>query len=904
MSNKYKFLPLLAVAYLSFSSCHSFFGSDKKNGSAEQLKHHSAYDDSTLNRKVLPVMMPYNRIIQPAGELITYGSPELENHSLDLKQIPGTNLIAIEDRYGIAIIDKDQKKLVSRWTYPNDNAYRGMMSTYSGIEVAQINGQVRIFWSAASGDIGKSIVLDAIWDGNKISIKDTFTFTPEAPAPLALPNEVAVNQENGKYYLYVVLNGNNTLVKTDIATKTTVWAAPTGVAPYGLTIVNGKAFVTNWGGDMPSDKSKAEVAGVPYGKVYTDPVTGATREGSVAVFNLADGKQIKSIPVGLHPNDIIASHSGNNLYVANSNSDAVSVINVASLKKTEDISVKINAGKQGFIGDSPNALAISPNDETLYVANGMDNAVAVINLGKQGVKSNVSGYIPTEAYPGGLAIDEGHLFVANLEGEGARVNTKEMKGGKGEATDFPDDAYNSHHQKATVSIINLPDAATLANYTNKVKDLMLNFRTELARLTPRPNQPARPMPERIGEPSVFRHVIYIIKENRTYDQVLGDLPLGNGRKELCVFGDSVTPNQHQLARSFVTLDNYYASGKCSAEGHQWTDAGMVTDYIEKNVRAWFRSYPHVQTDAMVYSKKGFIWNNAADHGKSVRIFGEASLPNIDTKLTWTDIYNNYKAGKPLIFTNVSTIARVRPMLSQTYPASDYLKITDQIRADAFIKELKEIENKPGDQFYNLSVMALSTDHTTGTRPGMPTPRAMVADNDLAVGRIIEAVSKSRFWKNTVIFVTEDDSQAGWDHVSAYRTTGFVVSPYSRMQRAVSVNYNQTCMVRSIEQILGIPPMNLMDATALPMFSCFDNKPSSYVYTAVSNKIKLDEMNPTLSSLKGKDRYYAQQSLRPEYNHVDGGNDDVLNRILWHYSKKGKEYPKKFAGKADLVDDDD
>ena len=241
------------------------------------------------------------------------------------------------------------------------------------------------------------------------------------------------------------------------------------------------------------------------------------------------------------------------------------------------------------------------------------------------------------------------------------------------------------------------------------------------------------------------------------------------------------------------------------EGHQWTDAAMVTDYVEKNVRAWFRSYPHVQYDALVYDQKGFIWNNAADHGKTVRIYGEASMPDIDESLSWTDIYKMYQKGEMPKFRNTTTISRVEPMLSQNYPASDYFKIPDQARADAFIKELKEYESLPGEQFPELSVMALSLDHTSGTRPGMPTPRAMVADNDLALGRIIEAISQSRFWENTVIFVTEDDSQAGWDHVSAYRTTGFVVSPYSQSGKVVSTNYNQTSMVRSIEQILGIPP---------------------------------------------------------------------------------------------------
>jgi hypothetical protein len=322
----------------------------------------------------------------------------------------------------------------------------------------------------------------------------------------------------------------------------------------------------------------------------------------------------------------------------------------------------------------------------------------------------------------------------------------------------------------------------------------------------------------------------------------------------------------------------------------------VTDYIEKSVRSWFRSYPHVQNDALVYDQNGFIWNDAADHGKTVKIYGEACDVHFNEHLSWTDIYNNDQQGKPFEFKNTSTISRVRPFLSQTYPGSDEHKINEQLRASAFIKELKEYENKPDDELPNLMVMALSADHTVGTRPGYPTPEAMVADNDLALGRIVEAVSKSRFWKNTAIFVTEDDSQAGWDHVSAYRTTGFVISPYSRLQTKVHKNYNQTCMVRSIEQILGIPPMNVIDATALPMFDCFSDRPNNYTYTTLKNKIPLNSLNPKLAFLRGDALHFAKLSLLPEYDHIDGGNDEVMNRILWFSAKRKKPYPALLAGK--------
>lgn len=902
MKKRY-FSVTLLIACLIIIGCKSSV-KNTKHTNTESRNSYSVYDDSTLNNTSLPVLMPYNRIINPAGTVISYGNPDLENHSLDVQLIPNTNLVVIEDRYGIAVINSDTNKVVSRWSYSDSTDYDGFMSTYSGIKITNNQNKIEIFWSAANKNSKISKVFKSTWSGTKLQIVATYDFLPQGDSPIALPNEIAISEENGKRFLYVVLNGNNTLEKIDLETKETVWSSPTGVAPYGI-VLNGKlAYVTNWAGDTPSIETNKETAGVPYGQAFINPKTGATASGSVSVFSTTDGKLVKHIAVGLHPNDIISSNNQQFLYVGNGNSDNISVIDSNTLEVVDSISIKIDNGEYGFVGDSPNALSISSDDTYLYVANGMDNAIAVVNLSKKNNKNRLKGFIPTEAYPGGITNDGENLYVTNLEGEGARINSLQMDTKDPFLKKIKKGAFNSHHQKATVSIIPIPNQDELKTYTEKVKAQMLHFRIEIAKLSPRKNQPLRPIPERIGEPSLFKHVLYIIKENRTYDQVLGDLPSGNGEKELCIFGDSITPNQHKLATDFVLMDNYYASGKSSAEGHQWTDAAMVSDYVEKNVRAWFRSYPHVQNDALVYNKKGFLWNNAADHGKTVRIYGEACEPNIDPKLSWKTIYENYKAGIPLTFNNTTTISRVAPLLSMNYPGSDELKITDQIRADAFIKELHDYEELPGDQFPELSIMALSLDHTSGTRPNTPTPRAMVADNDLALARIIEAVSKSRFWKNTVIFVTEDDSQAGWDHVSSYRTTSFIVSPYSRLKKTVSTNYNQTSMVRSIEQILGIPPMNLMDATALPMFKCFDQSAFSLQpYHALPNKIPLDEMNPSLNQLKGKALTYAKQSMRPEYDHIDSGKDDVLNRILWYSSKGKKSYPFKLAGK-DVDEDDD
>jgi hypothetical protein len=240
------------------------------------------------------------------------------------------------------------------------------------------------------------------------------------------------------------------------------------------------------------------------------------------------------------------------------------------------------------------------------------------------------------------------------------------------------------------------------------------------------------------------------------------------------------------------------------------------------------------------------------------------------------------------------------LLSTTFPAYDHLAIPDVLRAQAFISELNAFDAMEGDQWPELIIMALPNDHTAGSRPGYPTPRAMVANNDLALGQIVEAITRSRFWKNTAIFVTEDDSQSGWDHVSAYRTVGLLISPYSQSQTTESTQYNQTSMVRTIEQILGLRPMNIMDATAMPMFDCFVSTPDESVYEALPNRIPLDEMNTELSALQGKALHYAKRSMEPQFDHVDGGDDQLLNRIIWFSAKGNAAYPKEFSG----VEDDD
>jgi len=610
-------------------------------------------------------VLPYGRILSPAGYQIYFGDSALENHALDCRLSPDEKWLAVEERYSIVFISTQNNVVSSVLHFRKNKELKDAMSTYSGITWYSVNGEDYVLWSCAERRGSRSFVVKASWNGSEAKIVQIFYFPAQEPAAVAIPNELLIREESGKDYLYVVLNGNNQLVKQDLETGERVWTRNTGVAPYGLSCANDKIYVTNWGGRTPLDSDR-DVAGVPWGLMRIDPSNAASREGSVSVFDPSDGKLLTEIVVGLHPNEIIASPEGNFVYITNSNSDKVSVINTATDAVSETISLRMNKEYNPFFGDSPNGIGLSGDGAVLFVANGMDNAVAQIRLGinasSKGTEegSFIEGFIPTGAYPSSVVISrKKKLYITNLEASGSTLPVKE------EGRNKP--IYNSHVKLASVSVVNLPGKKKLKTYTNTVYAVNQLSRLQTAQLPPRPGVDPKPVPDRIGEPSVFKHVLYIIRENRTYDQVLGDMPEGRGDSSLCVYGSQVTPNAHSLAREFQLMDNFMVSGKCSAEGHQWTDASIVTDYIEKNVRAWFRSYPHVQEDALVYAPSGFLWDNAKRHGKKVIIYGEAAVPVVaDKSLTWEDIYKGFLEGEELDFKNVTTLNTVEDILSPTF----------------------------------------------------------------------------------------------------------------------------------------------------------------------------------------------------------------------------------------------
>ena len=820
--------------------------------------------DYLIDRNKYLRELPYNRVIKSAGTVIRYGKENLENHAMDIANLKDSNLVVVQERYGFFIVDITKKVIIDSFRFQDYPSYSKLMTVYSGLATAIIDDKEYIVFSAAGGD--RSSIMIVEWKAGIKNI-DQIPILKKAPASNALPNQVFVKKEGSDYFIYIVLNGNNEVLKFNFKTKSIVWQQATGVAPYGLTIAKNKIFVTNWAGKKVTD-SLQSTAGVPWGLAYTDSLTGATRNGTVSIYNL-NGTFIKEISVGLHPNAIISSVNQQFVFVANGSSDEISVID--AIKNQVIRTIPVGTFGKDLQGSTPNALCLNPTGKKLYVANGLDNAIFVYDL----VNQKNEGLIPTEAYPAGLLVKNNMLIVANLESDGANVVDKNKR------------ARSIHQELASVSIIPLPNKKALQSYTAQVGMLNVANKIKQWTLPARQNITPVPVPERLGEPSVFKHVIYIIKENKTYDQVFGDMSGANGDSSLCVFGNKITPNAHALAKQYGLMDNYHASGKSSAEGHQWTDAGMVSDYVEKNIRAWFRSYPHRQEDALVYNKTGFIWNHALKFAKSVKVYGEACETVYDKKLTWTDLYKQYKNGIKPNWVNTTTIDNLRPYIHPTFPDCDNMVFSDQQRADIFLEDWDHLEKK--DSLPALMILSLPNDHSAGTSPGFPTPNAMVADNDAALGRIVEKISKSKSWEHTVIFVTQDDSQGGWDHISAYRTVGYVISAYAN-NKVIRTKYNQVSMLRTIEQILGLPPMNTMDATSRLMTECFRLDKTAKPFTALPTNIPFNEMNLPIKSLSGVAKKMALMSQNEVFNEVDGGKDNKMNKIIWYYSKGNLAYP--------------
>ncbi len=635
----------------------------------------------------------------------------------------------------------------------------------------------------------------------------------------AYPAGIAVSADGSQ--LYVAGNLADALFVVDPVAHQQLAEIPVGHLPYGVALNRSGtlAFVTNWGAR------------------------------TVSVVDIALRKAVATLETGTHPSAILASHTSDEIYLTNTDSDNLSVLDGKRAAWLREIDLRPYAG--ALVGASPNALALSPDGKTLYVANAGDNDIAVVALAPAGSTEgdSVRGLIPTGWYPSAAAVDRSGktLFVANMKGLGI--------GPVGDGVYWPSMLHG------TLSRIRVPSAMQLEGYTERV---FSNNRFD------DPPAPAtgNVVPSQAGEPSPITHVIYVLKENRTYDQILGDLEVGNGDPSLVLFGEPVTPNHHELSRRFVTFDNFYSDAEVSADGWSWSNGANANSYIQKN---WplnyadfdrpydfggFISIGYVSEEAGLPGEQPgetFLWDSLARAGVSYYNFGF------------------YMGNPPVVDESMPGLVGYTDLL---YPGWD-LSITDQARIDRWLELFRGYQQ--AGAMPRMQFVCLPNDHTSGSTPGAPSPAAMLADNDLALGRLVEAVSHSAFWPNTAIFVMEDDAQDGHDHVDGHRSIALVISPYTQTGAVDSTFYSTVSALRTMELILGAEPMSKYDALATPMSAAFVQVPNLRPYTALAPAVSLSARN-------APDAPMAQQSLAIDFSKPDRIPMTLMNEILWKNTK--------------------
>jgi len=635
-------------------------------------------------------------------------------------------------------------------------------------------------------------------------------------------------------------------------------AAPDGKTLYAIQVF-GQALSAV---DLEARKESKKV-GLP-AEPYTTVVSGDGRTVFVSIWGgsrvlMFAGDTLAplgEIAVGPHPNAMLLSKDGTRLFVACANTNAVYVIDVAARAAREQISVALYPNAP--VGSTPNALALSPDGETLLVANADNNTVAVVDIAKPGA-SEVEGWVPVGWYPTSVMFsrDGSKFFVLNGKGITSEPNVRgPQPGGIQE-----DGQYTGNMFQGTLAIVPTPDRAALAAMTRRV--LALTPYKEATRLAPADAPVGNPIPRRVGGSSPIKHVFYVIRENRTYDQVLGDLARGNGDPSLTLFGEDVTPNAHAIARDFTLFDNFYVDAEVSYDGHAFSMGAYATDVVEK---LWPTNYggrgtPYLseggfnirdQYGNFSAPPQGYIWDFAKRARVSVRSYGEFA--------SWTRPGGAVRADVP----------GLEGLVHPGFPPFD-LSIQDQRRADIWLEEFQKFERDL--TLPQLSIIRIGNDHTRGSTRDAWTPRAMVADNDLALGRIVEAISHSRYWKESAIFVLEDDAQNGPDHVDAHRSILLAISPFSRRRSVDSTLYSTTAVLRTMELILGLPPMSQYDAAATPMYKAFQPVPDLTPYSKRPARISLDEKNDW--SAPG-----ALASARMNFHDADRTPELELNQIIW------------------------
>jgi YVTN family beta-propeller protein len=682
----------------------------------------------------------------------------------------------------------------------------------------------------ASGG-NQDVVYRYAWSGGRATLRDSMVLARKAPrdAGTRYPAGLAVSHDGR--WLYVAENLADSLAVIDLTTGRVARRFPTERYPYGVAVgAGGTVYVSAWGGSTLT--------------VIARTAAGHARGGRITV--------------GRHPSAVIANREGTRLFVASGSTDRVAVVDTRTRRVVAQLDDAPPAGPGE--GSTPNALALSPDGRRLWVAEGDANAIAAFDLsaaasGVAGAMGNdrLAGRIPAGWYPTAVLALGDALIVANAKGRGTLANPR-----------GPQPVATTMHEGSTENGTLRQLRGTLQ--TVRVSDRPLAAHT--ARVTALNGWDRPPSAERPYPP--FRHVVYVIKENRTYDQVFGDMPEGDGDSTLLFFGEESAPNHRALARRFGLYDRFFTNAEVSPDGHNWSTAAYTTDYLQKTVPQRYsgrgRSYdyegtnrgtwedPQVPDDDASEPARGYLWDAAVRRGVTLRNYGEFVVP-----VRRAGRIVGYRGTKPAL------VGVTHP----TFPGFD-MEIPDQLRADLWIAELREFTRR--GEMPALSIVRLPNDHTSGARAGRPTPRASFADNDLALGRMIEALSRSSFWANTVVFVIEDDAQNGPDHVDSHRSPFLVISAYNR-PGTIHRFANTTDALRTIEEILGLESMSQFDHYGRPLRDVWASEPDLTPYTALVPRTPLTERNPPNTAL-------ARASARLDLEVEDAADEDAFNRILW------------------------
>jgi YVTN family beta-propeller protein len=780
-------------------------------------------------------LLPNGWTVSPAGGQVILADMPLNI----LPLLDGRHALVATSGYNshdLALVDLAERKVVDAET---------VRQSWFGLAFDPKEGT--LWWSGGGSNVlhrfhlaGQS--LEAIPKDNEPNAESSSPATKNRARPFK--SGVLFDGKNRRLYSLDIDSG--TITAMDPAGKADEKTAKIGARPYDLALArNGsRLYVSDWAG------------------------------AQVLVLDPAALKVVDKIPVGEHPNQLALHPRDDRLFVACASSNSVVVIDTLRGVVTETIMTSLFP--RAPEGSTPDALAVAPDGNTLYVANADNNCVAVIDITSPN-QSQVRGFIPTGWYPSAVAVtpDSKNLLVGVGKGNQLKPNPIEpaTSSGNGETKNgtrrvngrpFP---YIGTLLSGALSIVPVPDDRQLAMYTETVYK-NCPYSDRLLAGTPYPQKTA--IPTKVGDSSPIKYVIYIIKENRTYDQVFGDLPQGNGDPNLVMFGEEITPNHHKLAREFVLLDNLYCNGHVSADGHPWSTMAYNTDYIARNWALTYSGRAGVADDDegnLSKAPSGYLWDACSRAGLTYRSYGE---------------YGRRVSQSDGSFLMEGAVPGLVGHFCPTWgvPQKDGKPVRDTDRAETFLAEFREYVDK--GELPRFIVMSLGEDHTTGTRPGTFTPQACIASNDLALGRLVEAVTKSKVWPETAIFVIEDDAQNGPDHVDAHRTVGLVISPYTKRRYVDSTQYGTVSMLRSMELVLGLPPLSQYDAAARPMFASFTDKPDVTSYSHERARIDLEAKNSSLA-------YGAERSSKMDFSEYDRINDFELNEILWH-AVKGQSAP--------------